>query len=222
MNKSRKAFFDQDAIREPIAQSTANDHRLGWYEAGRPERDYPAERPDRGGGLLQPNPAGRNKRTVWTIPTHPFPQAHFATFPPKLVEPMIKAGTSERGACPECGKAWVRVTEPSEDYAKLLGKSYHDHSHDLAEGMSQEKVMPRVTADYRTIGWRPACSCNAGDPIPCIVLDPFAGAGTALMVADGLKRDWFGIEIGAPYVEMALERIAGDRKKRAQLEMEFV
>lgn len=41
----------------------------------------------------------RNKRTVWTLPTHAFPEAHFATFPPKLIVPCILAG------CPEGGTA---------------------------------------------------------------------------------------------------------------------
>jgi DNA modification methylase len=36
---------------------------------------------------------GRNRRTVWSIPTEPFPGAHFATFPPNLVEPCILAGS---------------------------------------------------------------------------------------------------------------------------------
>ncbi len=38
-------------------------------------------------------PSGRNRRTVWSIPTEPFPGAHFATFPPKLVEPCVLAGS---------------------------------------------------------------------------------------------------------------------------------
>ena len=37
----------------------------------------------------------RNKRTVWTIATQPYPDAHFATFPPKLVEPCILAGAPD-------------------------------------------------------------------------------------------------------------------------------
>jgi site-specific DNA-methyltransferase (cytosine-N4-specific) len=36
---------------------------------------------------------GRNIRTVWTIATQPYPGAHFATFPEKLVEPCILAGS---------------------------------------------------------------------------------------------------------------------------------
>ncbi len=38
-------------------------------------------------------PSGRNRRTVWSIQTEPYPGAHFATFPPKLVEPCIIAGS---------------------------------------------------------------------------------------------------------------------------------
>ena len=37
---------------------------------------------------------GRNRRSVWSIPTEPFPGAHFATFPPKLIEPCILAGSN--------------------------------------------------------------------------------------------------------------------------------
>src|SRR5690606_38122878 len=54
--------------------------------------------------------ATRNKRSVWTIPTQPFPEAHFATFPEKLPELCILAGSSPK-ACPRCGAPWERVVE---------------------------------------------------------------------------------------------------------------
>ena len=54
---------------------------------------------------------GANLRNVWTIPTNSFSAAHFATFPPALVEIPIKAGTSARGVCATCGAPWVRETE---------------------------------------------------------------------------------------------------------------
>ncbi len=41
-------------------------------------------------------PNGRNVRTVWDIHTRPYPEAHFATFPPALVEPCIQLGSSPR------------------------------------------------------------------------------------------------------------------------------
>ncbi|MGG1986753.1 DNA methyltransferase [Brevibacillus brevis] len=39
----------------------------------------------------------RNKRSVWTVATQPFPEAHFATFPEKLIWPCILAGSSQGG-----------------------------------------------------------------------------------------------------------------------------
>ena len=60
---------------------------------------------------------GRHLLDVWWISTQADPfrasstDAHFATFPEKLVEPCVKAGTSARGACPECGAPWARVVD---------------------------------------------------------------------------------------------------------------
>lgn len=53
---------------------------------------------NRANGKGEPQTNGkRNKRSVWTIATHPYPEAHFATFPEKLIEPCILAGCPERG-----------------------------------------------------------------------------------------------------------------------------
>lgn len=65
---------------------------------------------------LSPNPLGRNKRTVWTIPTQAYSEAHFATFPEKLVEPMIKSGCPEF-VCKKCGKAREKIYDVS--YEKI-------------------------------------------------------------------------------------------------------
>src|SRR3990167_5991757 len=53
-------------------------------------------------------PSGRNRRTVWEIPTQPSPAAPFAMYPEALVLPCIQAGTSEHGCCAECGAPWRR------------------------------------------------------------------------------------------------------------------
>ncbi len=74
----------------------------------------------------------RNRRSVWSIPTKPFPGAHFATFPPELVEPCLIAGTQSGdfvldpffGAgtvgqvCQKHGREFVGV-EINEEYVKL-------------------------------------------------------------------------------------------------------
>jgi DNA modification methylase len=64
-------------------------------------------------GADHDNPFGqyRNRRTVWTIPTQPFPEAHFATFPEALVEPCIAAGSGPGDTVldPFCGSGAVGV-----------------------------------------------------------------------------------------------------------------
>jgi len=97
-SKSSSYYYDAESIKEPIAESTAEDPRLTreGYDVGRPERGFPGGN-SRGSGLLVPkgDPGKRNKRDVWTVATQPCAEAHFATFPPKLIEPMILAGSKE-------------------------------------------------------------------------------------------------------------------------------
>jgi adenine-specific DNA methylase len=148
--------------------------------------------------------ATRNRRTVWTIASEPYSGAHFATFPTKLVEPCILAGTSERGCCPECGAPWRRVTEREKlrrerpnDYTKRNG---HDGT-----GNSCGNTVAGVSV--KTTGWEATCE-HGRDSVPCKVLDPFAGAGTVGLVCERLGRDFIGCELNPAYVEMAKARIA--------------
>ena len=122
------------------------------------------------------------------------------TFPEKLPLTCIRAGTSEKGCCPECGKPWERVIEQRGEFQRRWTKNN-------AEGSPYEKQgsMQKV---YKTLGWQPGCSCNAGDPIPCVVMDPFSGAGTTLHVAKKLNRRWLGIELNPEYIKLAEERMA--------------
>jgi len=65
-----------------------------------------------------------------------------------------------------------------------------------------------------TFGWRPTCSHTA-DPVPCTVLDPFAGTGTALAAAKVLGRQGIGVELNPTYVEMLSRRVSavgGERR----------
>lgn len=97
LTKSGRYFYDIDAIREPVQDSTVRRYERGWNGNG--ERGYPGG-PQNHLQKFMSNPeakqaaieAGRNKRDVWTIPTQPFPGAHFAVMPEKLVEPCILAG----------------------------------------------------------------------------------------------------------------------------------
>ena len=95
---------------------------------------------------------GANLRNVWTISTHSFPGAHFATFPPALVEPCIKAGTSERGVCGECGAPWKRQVERA---AMEIRRSQRTHD----KGRTRSSGTMTKPATAKTTGWAPTCEC---------------------------------------------------------------
>ena len=160
---------------------------------------------------------GSNLRNVWTIATESFPDAHFATFPTALVEPCIRAGTSERGVCAACGAPWVREVENPKvpDAMRNRGGKMDYHSRELGAGQKMQNW--RNENPPRTTGWRPSCECirehEHAQRVPATVLDPFGGAGTVGVVAQRLGRDAILIEISPTYAAMARQRIDDDLRE---------
>lgn len=162
LTKSERYFWDQEAMREPARgwngsrfddsrdleirpntgrgprQQTYGQHSLTDSQSGG-RRLVEAVRTARANGAHHDSPFGqfRNRRSVWTIPTAPFSGAHFAVFPPALVESCILVGS------------------------------------------------------------------RTGD----IVLDCFAGSGTALAVAKRFGRHSIGIDLNPAYCAIAAERL---------------
>jgi site-specific DNA-methyltransferase (cytosine-N4-specific) len=94
LSKSREYFYDADAIREPLSTPI--------HIPGNNFHPDQVSGPNDRGGHSQwedtkvrawGNELGRNKRSVWTVTTKPYAEAHFATFPPDLIEPCILAGS---------------------------------------------------------------------------------------------------------------------------------
>ena len=216
LTKSARYFYDADAVREPAEYGRRVHTYDVFQEVGNAERGPRRMNGSVSGG--DPS-AGRNLRSVWNIPTEPFPEAHFATFPKALVEPCIKAGTSEKGCCSECGAAWVRETEVREDYREWAKtqRFYGEGGKGSAfrEAKTNSHSAP-VKSEFK--GWTPTCSHTA-DPIPCTVLDPFAGSGTTGVVALRLGRSFIGIELSPAYAEMARKSLETDRSKSSTLSL---
>ena len=86
LSKSERYYFDGEAMREEAVKgasgSSFNKGKTAEHQLG---RSSDAERVEDG---------TRNRRSVWTVATRPYKGAHFATFPPALIEPCILAGSS--------------------------------------------------------------------------------------------------------------------------------
>ncbi len=223
LTKSARYYYDADAIREPQSESTharygKNGKRPSGQKIAEPGSGIKANTSFKAATNEAILPNGRNKRSVWEIATEAYPEAHFATFPQKLVEPCILAGTSERGVCPDCGAPCQRVVERVEPRASDGRDQYGAYSvrtprGELGTPQRQSghgggtAAMPSTRGE--TTGWRPTCECDHEDTVPGIVLDPFAGSGTVAYVAQRLGRRAIGIDLNAEYLALAEKRMRG-------------
>lgn len=183
LSRAPRYFYDAEGAREPYRYG--HDHHrnvdhppeshvpgapkhVGLRRSGNLERTYgeTVGRPGPGGDIgrafpWQEGDNGRNRRSVWEISTKPYPAAHFATFPPDLVEPCILAGSSDQ-ACVGCGAPWRRRTEIT----------YENPGNRTTNGPRsvERKHLPHGTAGYErrlerrvtTVGWEPTCDHAEG------------------------------------------------------------
>ncbi len=193
---------------------------LEWLEQNRPE-------------VIKEYVAACGQSDAWWVASQPFPGAHFATFPPELIEPCVAASTSERGACPACGAPWERVVARRADVGRVACEPGILVA--VSEGDPDEVV---------TAGWRPVCGCYDAEysrdfrrartsrrrrqqdasgswwtrvrkrpgrtwwtVMRCVVLDPFSGAGTTGVVAVRSGRFYVGIELSSVYAKMSSDRL---------------
>lgn len=205
MTKNNRYYYDADAIKEGTIVRRPTTFMGGNTYEHTPGKNKGKE------SVYQEELAetGRNKRSVWTVATHPFKEAHFATFPPKLIEPCILAGTSEKGCCPKCGAPWERIVERKRLTRPELPKDDIRYRPAIYHGAYAD-INGKGDAGYtevKTIGWRPTCKCKVERPIPCIVLDPFVGSGTTAAVAAQYGRDYIVIDASSEYCQMTETRI---------------
>ena len=216
---SAKYFYDAEAVSEA---STYGEHHAKYQGTYRRHKIEALQQAGATNGLqyqkgLQASaksPHTRNLRNVWTIATQPFPEAHFATYPEALVRPCIKAGTSQRGNCAECGKPWVRVVEKGErvnvlntNQSPVQVNGTDDKDAWSQPGGKADRVMPGHAFETTTTGWRKQCECSTDETTRPVVLDPFAGACTTALVASKLNRDYLMIELNPEYCEMGRKRL---------------
>ncbi|MGN6664663.1 MAG: DNA-methyltransferase [Solirubrobacterales bacterium] len=205
LSKSRRYFYDAEAVREPDKGSRAGN---GYV---RPERlSYGGRSAPRGQSEGWIGGGGRNRRSVWQVATQCFRGAHFATFPEGLIEPCILAGSSPI-ACRTCGAPWRRIVSSRrlvDGEEAPVGKS--DPQQELEKGRGHSRSWARsgkVLNHRETVGWEPSCDHDTpGDR--CTVIDPFAGAATTGIVATRHGRNFLGVELSPSFAEIGRQRLA--------------
>lgn len=239
LSKSARYFWNADAVRMPPVSEEQRIHNERYakvydnHTSGAAANGQP-NNVNNIGIHSRPGPGGRNRRNsdwffeswqgllldeqddplAFVVNPAPFKNAHYATFTPKLVEPMIKASTSERGQCPECGAPWVRTVEMTPEYRELLdsGTAWrtNEGKPDEYTNRHQRGHPSQVPTKNTTTGWRASCAHPEASPVPQTVLDCFAGAATTLLVADRLGRNAIGCELKPEYSQMGDERLRND------------
>lgn len=139
LSKNPRYYFDHVSIKEPSAgqKGRAADFKRKTKEADVPGQSAKQHRADQ---KSTKDTGLRNKRSVWSVPTKGFREAHFATFPPALVEPMILAGSKPgdvvldpfSGAgtvgvvCKDHGRKFVGL-DLNLDFCRMAAKRIRDH-----------------------------------------------------------------------------------------------
>lgn len=178
--------------------SHGNIHKNGRSEAKYQEKEF----------------IGASKRSVWTIATQAFPEAHFATYPEDLIVDMIKAGSSQYGCCLVCGLPFIRQTRSQLIATKKASFRTKPDERDMKSKTDQgsnrvkDGHIPGLIHKTETESWVQSCKCKNCITTPATILDPFAGAATTLLVAAKLGRNAIGIELNQTYInDIALPRL---------------
>lgn len=186
LTKGPGHYFDMEAIKPPTRQFRNSDL---WYSS---TKDVV------GVG---------DQIAAFDVPVASYPGAHFATFSPRLITPMIQAGTSEHGCCSACGKPWERLINKTDG----VPTEPDDNGRDRSLATNRNGItgsLDGVRAKSSTLGWRQSCTCKDATVEPCVVLDPFTGSGTTAATAVTLGRRGVGIDLSNKYLnENAIPRI---------------
>lgn len=198
-SKSEKYYCDREAVMQPARSSTVMRDRYTRILDDKDEQFAVKHNHETESG-------GKSNPRSWLVfKGEPLSDSHYAAFPSELPTFAIKAGTSQKGQCPYCGTPWSRIVVTR---TIIQGTRESSKGIDKSDGRWE---YPRGINDTRTKGWRQSCECPKHEPVPCVVLDPFAGSCTTGQAALMLNRQFIGIDLSEEY----LRNIGIKRLKKA-------
>jgi len=148
LSKRKQYYYDQDAMREPFnyPERSYNPDVSNHKTACLKEQGNRSTSGLHDGRTEYGDPTkGRNKRSVWTVTTKPFKEAHFATFPPDLIRPCIIAGCPKGGSVLDpffgAGTVGVVAKEEGRGYIGIeLNPDYCDIARKRIEAMPERLI----------------------------------------------------------------------------------
>lgn len=164
LSKSEQYFFDNEAIKEPVTGGAKS--RGDGKNPKSKANAFGSRQNERFSAAVAGMVESRNRRSVWSVSTKPYKGAHFATFPPDLIEACILAGTSDYGHCPDCSARWVRIINKKTGFAGGSGRAGRTAEEMNGRGKWRNggkagnknlKLGPTTTTT--TTGWMPSCAC---------------------------------------------------------------
>jgi hypothetical protein len=215
-----------DEIREGYR---GQDGGVGRPYAGRSDSRWSTLRGD------YENPLGKLPGSVWSIPSQPLQVPahlgvdHFAAFPMELPRRCIM-GWSPPGVCTGCGQGRRPVVDreyghdPSHANGRFAGESVlrlDQGQGDIHKGRYKPHEMPhgRARLEATITGYVCACPQPDAPTRPAIVLDPFSGTGTTLLVASALGRIGIGVDRSMDYARIAKWRTTDPGERAKALEV---
>lgn len=199
--KAKDRYFDLDAVRGAPKSGEAGASRGPGAHGG--YRGV-TEGGSRDGVALISNPAGAPPLDYWVIPPAGYTGSHYAVYPPALCERPIDAMVPHR-VCTICGEPSRRIIKTEQ---VNTGRTTNGPKSIKKNRVESPGYTSRTVSKHTTTGWTD-CGCPGGADRwrAGVILDPFAGSGTTLMVATGHGRDAIGIDIDERNAALALDRV---------------
>lgn len=206
--KSDDYYYDQEAVRQPYAESSIIRSKYLISQRNRPIKNNSQTSELQKWDIIH---AGANLLDVWVFPKGFYDDdvnIHIARFPEELPRRAILASVPAY-TCKACGTPYRRIVDKKcideqQRASKKMAKVVVDTWGTIG---STSTFNVKRSVVYSTIGWDKRCTCKRNETIPGIVLDPFAGVGTTGIVAKKLGRRAILFEIVDEYVDAAIKCI---------------